>query len=228
VVASGAALSITPRAAAPASARTVIAPARTTSRLSRRGVAVGFGIAACLAVVVATASTVGTDILPNTASRADAADTSDLPNEVADSGPVGDPQEAGEVDPWTGKPYEETTKPGPKRPDAKPTNATPATLAPTPTTGADRDDLLNGGKPSTPVTPSDPSPTGGGQPSDVVKPTDGTVVDPPPGTISPVPTIPGSDPTINEPDPSVSSDPTGPSESSDPPADPPTGSDETP
>jgi molecular chaperone DnaK len=156
VVASGAALSIAPVLVEPESAPTVIAPAPSGRRWSRRGIVVSAGIAACLVALVATASTVGTDLLAGSGTPVGAADTGDLPREVVDTGPVGDPNES-VVDPWTGEPYQPTTPPGPTRPGAKPANKPAEALTPAPTTGGDRDAQIDGEPPSTEtVKPEDP------------------------------------------------------------------------
>ena len=161
VVASGAALSISPVEVEQVSIPTVVAPIPSSRRRwSRRGLVVGAGIAACLAALVATASTVGTDILSGGGAPVGAADTSDLPGAVADSGPVGTPNEAS-TDPWTGEPYEPTTAPGPTRPGAKPASKPPEALTPAPTTGGDRDAQIAGESPSTETvtTPDTSSPS---------------------------------------------------------------------
>jgi molecular chaperone DnaK len=161
VVASGAALSIAPVVVEPVSlsepAPSIIAPV-VSRRWSRRGLVVGASIAACLAALVATASTVGTDLLPD-GTPVGAADTADLPREVVDRVPIGTPSE-NDVDPWTGEPFEETTPPGPKRPGAKPTAASPEALSPAPTTGGDRAAQIAGEAPSTQTTTTgDPTST---------------------------------------------------------------------
>jgi molecular chaperone DnaK len=147
VVASGAALSIAPVTVEPLSlslpSATIIGPA-VSRRWSRRGLIVGTGIAACLAALIATASTVGPDLLPHNDA---AADTGDRPREVVDRSPIGDPRE--NEDPWTGEPYEKTTPPGPARPGARPAEASPESLTPTPTAGVDRTAQI-AGQPSTP------------------------------------------------------------------------------
>ena len=148
VVACGAALSLKP--ASQVERTEVLAPVAVPTFRSRRAVTLGVGIAMCLGALVVTAGTVGTDLLPGGPSPVGVADpiTTDGPREVVGQSPVGAPQE-GEEDPWTGEPYRETTPPGPKRPGAEPTKASPAALTPTPTTGGDRDQQIDGGAPST-------------------------------------------------------------------------------
>lgn len=212
VVASGAALSIAPMVVEPVSlpdpARTVIAPA-PSSRWSRRGLVVGVGIAACLVALVATASTVGTDLLADGTS-VDAADTNDLPREVVDRAPIGTPSESVDKDPWTGKPYKDTTAPGPTRPDAKPADATPEALTPAPTTGGDRDKLVDGAPPPPPTgTPTvSSSATGGTDPGDDRS---SSSVEVPPPSSEPPP------PPSSEPPPPPSSEPPSSSEPPPPP-----------
>jgi hypothetical protein len=212
VVASGAALSIAPMVVEPAAVatRTVIAPV-PTSRWSRRGLVMAVGVAACLAAVVATASTVGTDMLSG-GTQADAADTSDLPREVVDRAPVGTPLENDDTDPWTGQPYEETTTPGPKRPDAKPTDASPATLTPAPTTGGNRDGQINGEPPSTQVitTTTPAPPTTGDDNGPIVR--SSSTTDEPPVTTTPDPTTTTPEPPTTEPlpDPTTTTEPVEP------------------
>ncbi|MFL6119696.1 Hsp70 family protein [Actinophytocola sp.] len=151
IVATGAALSIAPVVLEPVASivpvRAIVAPAAPVGSRwrNRRGLMVGMGVAACLAAVVTTASTVGPDLLPG-GTAAGEANTSNLPREVVDRVPIGTPNR-NDVDPWTGKPFEETTPPGPTRSDAKPAEATPEALTPTPTTGGDRDAAIAGGPP---------------------------------------------------------------------------------
>jgi molecular chaperone DnaK len=146
VVACGAALSLKP--AASSSRTEVLAPLAVPTFRSRRAVTIGVGLAMCLGALVVTAGTVGTDLGgPSPVGVADPL-TMDGPREVVGKSPVGTPRE-GEEDPWTGEPYRETTPPGPKRPGAEPTKASPAALTPTPTTGSDRDAQVNGAPPST-------------------------------------------------------------------------------
>jgi molecular chaperone DnaK len=194
VVASGAALAIAP---APAEdGPTIVAPVRS-GRWSRRGVAVGVGVAACLAVLVVTASTVGPDLSPTGAPVAEA----DRPREVVDRVPIGTPEQT-EEDPWTGEPYRETTAPGPTRPGAKPAAVSPAALTPTPTTGGDREAQIAGAPPSTEaVTETGVPPTTSDDP-----PTDRSVPDPDPTgpttTSDPQPTTtPDPEPTTTTTDP---------------------------
>jgi molecular chaperone DnaK len=187
VVASGAALSLTPMVVDAAPTRPVIVPV-PKRRWSWRGVVAGVGTAACLAAVVATASTVGSDATPH-GPAAGAAGASDLPREVVDRAPIGTPSK-NDVDPWTGEPYKETTPPGPTRSDAKPTDASPETLTPTPTTGGDRDAAINGEKPSTEAssTTAEPTTAGGGDDSSVRSSSSPQVPTPPPTTTPPEPT----------------------------------------
>jgi molecular chaperone DnaK len=148
VVASGAVLSIAPaKVSLPLNLEPTIVVPQPRGRWSRRGVVVGTGIAVFVAALVATASTVGTDLLGDTSAAQGSAD--DLPREVVDRSPIGVPSETKKEDPWTGKPYQETTPPGPTRPDAKPAAASPAALTPAPTTGGDRDAQIAGAPPST-------------------------------------------------------------------------------
>lgn len=221
VVASGAALSIAPAVveASRPEPTTIIAPAvANPGRWSRRGFVVGVSIAACLAALVATASTVGPDLLADS-STSGTADAADLPREVVDRAPIGTPVEN---DPWTGKPFEETTRPGPTRPDAKPAVASPEALSPAPPApGVDRTGLISGEAPPPPLDEPESSATGPEpepDPSDV----EGTDLPPPP---------PGDDPPIDisseSPPPPPSSEP--PVESSEPPpAEPPAESPESP
>ena len=220
VVASGAALSIAPVVVDPVSAgaaRTVIAPAVGSRRWSRRGMVVGVGIAACLAALVATASTVATDLLPG-GTPTGAADTSDLPREVVDRVPIGTP-EKNDVDPWTGKPYEETTPPGPTRPDAKPAEETPESLTPAPTTGGNRDDLVDGAPPpSQPVSTAENQGTTGGGPEPRTS-----------STMDVTTTIPEPEPTTTTPDPTTTTtEPAPEPTTTTPEAEPPAGTAETP
>ena len=159
VVACGAALSLRP-AVEP---RTLVVPpveARLPVFRSRRAITVALGLAMCAGALAVTAGTVGSDILPGGGAPVGVADP------VAAGGPsevVGAPTSAGapKEDPWTGEPYRETTPPGPERPGATPTKATPAALTPTPTTGGDRDAQVDGAPPSTQtVNPTTTSPTG--------------------------------------------------------------------
>jgi molecular chaperone DnaK len=206
VVASGAALSIAPIVVEPSTVRMVAAPV-PARRWSRRGLVIGASIAACLAAFVATASTVGTDLLADSGAPAGAAETTDLPREVVDGAPIGTPVES-EVDPWTGDPYEETTRPGPTRPGAEPAAVSPAELTPTPTTGGDRGGLIDGEPPSTQTVPTttdltttDPSIDRGTLPDSPV-PTTTTTDPPPPTTTTPEPTTvpePPPDPTTTTP-----------------------------
>jgi molecular chaperone DnaK len=202
IVASGAALSIAPVTVEPLSislpSATIVAPA-VSRRWSKRGVIVGAGIAACLAAVVATASAVGSDLLPHSGA---AAEPADRPREVVDKSPIGNPRESD--DPWTGKPYEATTPPGPTRPNAKPTEASPESLTPAPTTNVDRTAQIDG-QPSTPSSStaevsSEASPPGSG----------GRDPDPSPSVPDSVPAQPSS----SEPPPPSSEPPV---ESSEPP-----------
>jgi molecular chaperone DnaK len=148
VVASGAALSIAPaKVSLPVSLEPTILVPQPRGRWSRRSVVVGTGIAVCLAALVAMASTVGTDLLGSSAAPRGSAD--ELPREVVDRAPIGTPSETKKDDPWTGKPYQETTPPGPTRPGAQPATASPAALTPAPTTGGDRDAQIAGAPPST-------------------------------------------------------------------------------
>ncbi|MBB4905480.1 Hsp70 family protein [Actinophytocola algeriensis] len=233
VVACGAALSVRP--ASPSARTEVLAPVVAVPAFrSRRAVTLGVGIAMCLGALVVTAGTVGTDLLPGGPSPVGVADPipTDGPRDVVDRSPVGTPQE-GEEDPWTGEPYRETTPPGPKRPGAQPTKASPATLTPTPTTGGDRDAEINGAPPTgQPVNPgSSVPPTGPG--SSVPDP--GPVSSDPPSqdSSSAVPE-PEPEPSSSQPDPEPDPDPDPPSSepppepSSDPPpADPATPTDST-
>ncbi|HEX6352198.1 Hsp70 family protein [Actinophytocola sp.] len=146
LVARGAVLSIAPAAAPPKPV--LVAPVARPRRRSRRGVVVGVGLAACLAALAA-ASTLGSDLLPSTGTQVDAADQpAGLPREIVDRVPIGTPKE-NTRDPWTGRPYEETTRPGPHRPGARPADASPAELSPSPTTGGHRNAQIAGEPPST-------------------------------------------------------------------------------
>jgi molecular chaperone DnaK (HSP70) len=147
VVACGAALTLRPGAPEPRTLEVSAVAARVPVFRSRRAVTVAVGVAMCLGALAVTAGTVGSDILPGGGNPVGVADPVEAggPEEVVDSTSSGKPKE----DPWTGKPYEETTPPGPERPDAKPTKANPATLTPTPTTGGDRDAEIDGAPPST-------------------------------------------------------------------------------
>jgi actin-like ATPase involved in cell morphogenesis len=197
VVASGAALSIAPVVAE----RTIVAPAPVrTGRWSGRGLVVGAGIAACLVALVATASTVGSDLLPSGNTTADAV-PADRPREVVDRVPIGTPAEAGE-DPWTGDPYRETTAPGPKRPGAQPAVASPVTLSPTPTTGGDRAAQVAGEPPATqPASPAE-------RPSATEPPIDRSPPSSEPGSATEPPPVSNSEPAPEpEPDPEPTSPP---------------------
>jgi len=191
VVASGAALSITPVVVEPTEVPTLVAPI-PTSRWSRRGLALGAGIAACLVALVATASTVGTDLLSTSGAPVGTADAADMPREVADNGPVGDPNE---LDPWTGEPYEDTTPPGPTRPGAKPADKSPAALTPAPTTGGDRDLQINGEPPSTQTTSGAPPVTAETGPG-VDRSTDTTSIPPTTTTTEPPPIETTTEPPV--------------------------------
>ena len=203
IVASGAALSIAPVTVEPLSislpSATIVAPA-VSRRWSKRGVIVGAGIAACLAAVIATASTVGSDLLPQSGA---AADPADLPREVVDKSPIGNPRESD--DPWTGEPYEATTKPGPTRPDAKPADASPESLTPTPTTGGDRAAEIAGEPPSTQtVSATGEPPTATGPQRDSTTDVPPTIPSDPGSTTEPPPV----DPTVDNPPVDPTTDPT--------------------
>ncbi|TDV47791.1 Hsp70 family protein [Actinophytocola oryzae] len=199
VVASGAALSIAPVVVSPVTSpvpeRTVVVPA-PSSRWSRRGLAITAGIAACLVAVVATASTVGSD-LTDSGTPVGSADTSDLPREVVDRAPVGEP---GETDPWTGEPYRETTPPGPRRPGAKPAQTTPESLTPAPTTGGDRADQIAGNPPPTQTAPTTGAPgSESNHDGDIVRSSDTPSQTPPPVGESDPPVV-SEEPSVPPPD----------------------------
>jgi hypothetical protein len=111
------------------------------------------GAAACVAAMFALAGLVGSDVLPGGQSRSDEGLAAPALADDEDGTGKATPKDA--VDPWTGKPYTETTAPGPTRPDAKPTKESPAKLAPKPTRAKNRDALIEGAKPP-------PAPSTGG------------------------------------------------------------------
>jgi molecular chaperone DnaK (HSP70) len=230
VVASGAALSLAPVAvsASPSSSlslslslspETVLVTPVRSGRWSRRGVVLGVGFVACLAVVLATASTLGSDLLPDSGTPVGAAEPADLPREVVDRMPIGTPTES-EVDPWTGEPYEETTPPGPTRPDAKPAAASPAELSPAPTTGGDRNAQIAGAPPSTQTVSTAESTTQSEDPGTDRSPT--TTTDPEPTTTTDQVT------TTTDPPVTTTDDPVPTTTTTDQPVDPPPASAETP
>ena len=213
VVASGAALSIAPVVVDPSTVRTVVVPV-PSRRWSRRGLVIGASIAACLAALVATASTVGPDLLADGGTPVGAAEEADLPREVVDRAPIGTP-EASETDPWTGEPYEETTPPGPTRPGAEPAVVSPAQLTPTPTTGGDRDAQIDGAPPSTQTVSTTPDPPVTTDPSiDRTPPVDSSV---PPTTTTTDPPVTTTPETTTTPEPTPEPTTTTPA---DPPAEP--------
>jgi molecular chaperone DnaK len=183
VVAIGAALAVSPRAAAVtsvASGRTPLAlpsamepeeeavPHRSRRRVAYALVALG----ACVAAMIGLAGFVGTDILPGS-DVASGDELAAVPIVGGDGSSRAVPKDA--VDPWTGEPYTETTKPGPTRPDAKPSTTSPTKLAPRPTKVKDRGALIDGATPP-------PAPTTGGgtsAPGD-----DGTTEAPPPPVVT--------------------------------------------
>jgi molecular chaperone DnaK len=214
VVASGAALSIAPVVVEPSTVRTIVAPV-SPRRWSRRGLVIGASIAACLAALVATASTVGPDLLADGGTPVGAADTADLPREVVDRAPIGTPEEAADVDPWTGEPYKETTPPGPTRPGAEPAAVSPTELTPTPTTGGDRDAQIDGAPPSTETVSTTADPTTTADSTDVRGTTPDSEVPTTTPTDPPVTTTP--EPTTTTPEPTPDPTTTTPA---DPPAEP--------
>jgi actin-like ATPase involved in cell morphogenesis len=177
VVAIGAALCVSPRQEDVAVAHVALPPAAVVPEPQARprrhvvpalaGVAVGV-----VALLVVWAGMVGTDVLP---------DDGVTTGEDIAAPALGDPAApggiaAGDVDPWTGEPYTETTKPGPTRPDAEPTKATPAALSPGPTKSKDRGALIKGEKPI----PTNPPPGSSGPGA----PPTNTVVEPPPPPVT--------------------------------------------
>jgi actin-like ATPase involved in cell morphogenesis len=236
VVAAGAALAITPgKELVPVQRRPLaLLPSATSAdddetprRPKRRTVYALVGVSAFAAAMIGLAGMVGSDVRP----LGDiAADQGIAAPAVGDDGVSGTADDG--VDPWTGKPYTETTDPGPTRPDAKPTEATPAKLSPTPTKAPNRDDLINGATP-----PPPPPDTGGDGDTDptnagTTDPTDPGTTDPTdPGTTDPTdpgttdPTDPGTtdptDPGTTDPTDPGTTDPTDPgTTTTDPGADP--------
>ena len=179
VVAIGAALAVSPRsetaatkALAAAGSPLALPPsaaeaAATASGRSRRKITYALvGATACVAAMFALAGLVGSDVLPG----------GDTPTgeglaapalDAADDG-TGSAKSKDAVDPWTGKPYTETTKPGPTRPDAKPTTESPTKLAPKATHAKNRDALVEGAKP--PPAPSTGGDDGDGTPARAADP----------------------------------------------------------
>jgi actin-like ATPase involved in cell morphogenesis len=182
VVALGAALSIAPVAAVPDTAAPGIAAADRPARSRHLFVLGGVGLAACVTLAVLVAGPVGTDVREGGGVPAAAAD-------VGPSVAPGASTPVGTVDPWTGEPYTETTKPGPTRRNAEPTKASPAKLSPAPTTTQNRAALIDGTPPISVV--NGPSGTSGPDP----RASDPTVTDPPPSESS------ASEPTVSEPPP---------------------------
>ncbi|HEY7593045.1 MAG TPA: Hsp70 family protein [Actinophytocola sp.] len=205
VVAIGAALSVAPgKEIVPATRKPLaLLPAgfsgeeQTPAPRRRRVVYALVGVSAFAAAMIGLAGIVGTDVRPLGEMAADDGIAAPaIGVEGADGTTV--PKDA--VDPWTGKPYTETTKPGPTRPDAKPTKASPAKLAPKPTKAKNRDALVDGAPPPPPPKTggddggSDP----GGTPSDTPGDTPG---DTPTDTPGDTPTdTPGDTPTDTPPD----------------------------
>jgi hypothetical protein len=195
VVAIGAALAVSPRARAVTSVRTPLAlpsaveqDAVPSGRRRRRVAYALVAFAACVAAMIGLAGFVGTDILPGgDVATGDELAAVPVVGGGGTSGAV--PKDA--VDPWTGEPYTETTKPGPTRPDAEPTKTSPAKLAPKPTQVKDRGSLIDGATPP----PADPTTGGGG--------TSGPPVDNPPPSSDP----PVDNPTVDNPPPSSDTPP---------------------
>jgi hypothetical protein len=161
VVAAGAALAISPRKElVPAQRRPLaLLPSAESAefaepprRSRRRAVYTLVGVSAFAAAMIGLAGMVGSDVRPLGDIAADQGIAAPALDEDG-AGGTGTAKDG--VDPWTGKPYTETTDPGPTRAGAKPTEATPAKLSPKPTKARDRGALINGATPP-------PAPGGGG------------------------------------------------------------------
>jgi molecular chaperone DnaK len=188
VVAIGAALAIAPRPAAEGATKLIAAReplalgpgeeevAAAAAGRSRRKITYAFvGAAACVAAMFALAGLVGSDVLPGGDTPTDEGGlAAPALDGNASGGSGGSPTQKGAVDPWTGKPYTETTAPGPTRSDAKPTKESPAKLAPKQTHAKNRGALIEGAKP--PPAPS----TGGGDDTSAPGGGDTTSEQPPP------------------------------------------------
>ncbi|MGH3876246.1 MAG: Hsp70 family protein [Actinophytocola sp.] len=168
------------------------------ARPRRRAVYTVVGVVAFAAAMIGLAGIVGTDVRP----------FADVPAQegiaaprVGGEGGGAAPEDG--VDPWTGKPYTETTEPGPERSDAEPTEASPASIAPTPTKAKDRGALIDGAKP--PPAPNTGGDDGGGPgETPVEEPTGEPTVGPTGGEPTSEPT--GGEPTGGEP---TGGEPTG-------------------
>ena len=162
VVAIGAALSVKPRAGELTVVRKPLAlleelpkaeeKARARRRVMPALIGVAVGVAALLVV---WAGMVGTDVLPS--GGADTGGGVAAPQADGEDGDASATSKDG-TDPWTGKPYTETTAPGPTREDAEPAKESPAALTPKPTSTKNRDKLVDGAKPP----PAGPTSGGGG------------------------------------------------------------------
>jgi molecular chaperone DnaK len=243
VVAIGAALCVSPRAeaatvvrepvalltSASASASPAASAAADEEEPRRRkvmpaliGVAVGV-----VALLVVWAGMVGTDVLPSGGADP-GGEAGAAPGVDAAGGGDGTTTPKDGVDPWTGKPYTDTTAPGPTRPDAKPTKESPAQLTPRPTHTKNRGALIDGAKPP----PADPGPGDDGTgPADPPPVDDPPASDPPPASEEPPPVV-DTTTTTEEPPPPPPEEtttmeeppPPPPDDSGDPPAgDPPAG-----
>jgi molecular chaperone DnaK len=226
VVAIGAALAIAPRPATETATKLIAAreplalgpgeeevEAAAAGRSRRKVTYAVVGAAACVAAMLALAGFVGSDVLPGGGA---ATDEGGLAAPALDSdasgGSGGSATQKDAVDPWTGKPYTETTAPGPTRPDAKPTKESPTKLAPKPTHAKNRGALIEGAKP--PPAPSTGGDDGGGD--------GGTSAGNPPASDPPVDNPPSSDPPVDNPpvdDPPASDPPPDNPPASDPPVD---------
>jgi hypothetical protein len=230
VVAIGAALSVAPgKEIVPATRKPLaLLPAgfsgeeQTPAPRRRRVVYALVGVSAFAAAMIGLAGIVGTDVRPLGEMAADDGIAAPaIGVEGADGTTV--PKDA--VDPWTGKPYTETTKPGPTRPDAKPTKASPAKLAPKPTKAKNRDALVDGAPPPPPPNTggddggSDPGTTDPGTPSDS-PPASDPPPDNPPASDPPPDNPPASDPPSDNP-PASDPPPDNPPASDPPPDNPP-------
>ena len=197
VVAMGAVLSLDPAVVVvPEVAPSDVAGARPVRRL--RLVSAGVALAVCVGALMMMAGTVGSDV----GQAGGAAAQGDVAAPAA--GP-GEPVAGEVVDPWTGEPYTETTPPGPTRPKARPTEKSPETLAPTPTTSQNRNALIAGTPPVSVTNP--PGSTGGGTtgPDPTTDPTttpapEETTTPPPPEETTTVPpeetTVPPVETTV--------------------------------
>ncbi|HEV7651644.1 MAG TPA: Hsp70 family protein [Actinophytocola sp.] len=246
VVAIGAALAVSPRPESGTAATALIASrerlalppgeeeaAAAGSARSRRKITYALvGAAACVAAMFALAGFVGSDVLPGGETpTGEGLAAPALDEDDGDGDGPGSAKSKDAVDPWTGKPYTETTAPGPTRSDAKPTKESPTKLAPKPTRAKNRDALIEGAKP--PPAPSSggddgddtPAPGGGDPSSEQPPPPVETTTDdpPPPAETTTEEPPPPAETTTEEPPPPVETTTEEPPPVENPGGDPPAG-----